>query len=217
MNKILKFAVLVCVLSVANASRGAFFNDFDRPNGNVGNGWSVVTTGTVTSQIVDNEALVAGTAPPNWVRSGISGRLRGTRESPATSRMTMLSVSTSRSAPSIAMPTSRPTAGPGAPWNTPIPSMAIGLQQVGVAHEPAPTPRPNCRAVPTQPDENQRRVGEGGVVTVTLNGKDGGHDHQDPQPHPASGEPSGPFAPVIADAWIDGVRLYEGDYVEPRS
>ncbi len=78
MAKIRGFTVFVCMLSLANAWGTPFKDDFNRPNGNVGNGWTIATTGTVTSQIVDNEVLVAGTTgAADWVRCGISRPVSG--------------------------------------------------------------------------------------------------------------------------------------------
>ena len=72
MNRIRALAVLVCVLSATSAWGVAFFDDFDRPDGAVGNGWSIQTDGTITVEIVDNEVLISGTQGTDWVRSGIS-------------------------------------------------------------------------------------------------------------------------------------------------
>ncbi len=72
MNRIRALAVLVCVLSATSAWGVAFFDDFDRPDGAVGNGWSVQTDGTITVEIVDNEVLISGEQGTDWVRSGIS-------------------------------------------------------------------------------------------------------------------------------------------------
>ena len=72
MGKILSVAVLVLVLSVANAWGAGFGDDFDRPNGAVGNGWSTQTDGTIEVTIVDNEVLIAGQQGTDWVRAGIS-------------------------------------------------------------------------------------------------------------------------------------------------
>jgi hypothetical protein len=72
MGKILRFTILVLALSVANAWGAGFFDDFDRPNGDVENGWATQTDGTITVQIVDNEVLIAGTQETDWVRCGIS-------------------------------------------------------------------------------------------------------------------------------------------------
>jgi len=72
MSKIQNFAVLVCMLSVANAWGAGFMDDFNRPDGDVGNDWTIQTDGTITVQIVDNEVLIAGTQATDWVRCGIS-------------------------------------------------------------------------------------------------------------------------------------------------
>jgi len=72
MGKIQSFTVLVLMFSVANAWGVGFFDDFDRPNGDVGNGWATQTDGTITVQIVDNEVFIAGTQATDWARCGIS-------------------------------------------------------------------------------------------------------------------------------------------------
>ncbi|MEN6578584.1 MAG: carbohydrate binding domain-containing protein [Phycisphaerales bacterium] len=78
MGKIRSFAVLVCVLSVASAWGAPFKDDFDRPNGAVGNGWTILRDGTVDSTIVDNEVVVAGTTSASaWQRCGISRAVVG--------------------------------------------------------------------------------------------------------------------------------------------
>jgi len=60
------------VLSVANAWGAGFLDDFNRPDGEVGNGWSTQTFGTIEVKIVDNEVLIAGQQPSDWWwRSGI--------------------------------------------------------------------------------------------------------------------------------------------------
>jgi hypothetical protein len=60
------------MLSVANVCGAGFFDDFNRSDGDVGNGWATQTDGTITVQIVDNEVLIAGTQATDWVRCGIS-------------------------------------------------------------------------------------------------------------------------------------------------
>jgi len=72
MSKIQSFAVLVCVLSVTNAWGAGFLDDFDRPNGDLGNDWATQTNGTIEVTIVDNEALIAGEQATDWTRSGLS-------------------------------------------------------------------------------------------------------------------------------------------------
>jgi hypothetical protein len=63
--------VTVVMLSVVNA-RGAYFQDnFDRPDGEVGNGWETWTEEDVEIKIVDNEVLIAGQQNHDWWRSGI--------------------------------------------------------------------------------------------------------------------------------------------------
>ncbi len=72
MRKMISVSVLACTLLVGSAWGAGFKDDFDRPNGNVGNGWSTQTDGTITVEIVDNEVLVAGTQGTDWARCGIS-------------------------------------------------------------------------------------------------------------------------------------------------
>jgi hypothetical protein len=64
--------MLVLMLSAANAWGAGFFDDFDRPDGEVENGWAIQEDGTIEVKIVDNEVLIAGTQGTDWVRSGIS-------------------------------------------------------------------------------------------------------------------------------------------------
>ncbi len=72
MCKIQPFAILVLVLLVANTWGAGFFDDFNRPNGDVENGWSTQTDGTIEVKLVDNEVLIAGTQGTDWARCGIS-------------------------------------------------------------------------------------------------------------------------------------------------
>ncbi|MBN2316350.1 MAG: hypothetical protein JXM79_20655 [Sedimentisphaerales bacterium] len=72
MVTIRRLTMLILMFSVANAWGVGFFDDFERPNGEVGNGWSTQADGTITVKIVDNEVLVAGTQGTDWVRCGIS-------------------------------------------------------------------------------------------------------------------------------------------------
>jgi len=72
MRKMISVSVLVCTLLLGSAWGAGFKDDFNRPNGNVGNGWSTQTDGTITVEIVDNEVLIAGTQATDWVRCGIS-------------------------------------------------------------------------------------------------------------------------------------------------
>ncbi len=72
MSKIRKFSVLACLLAAANAWGTPFKDDFNRANGPVGNGWTILTNGGVTSTIVDNEVLIAGTEDvADWNKYGI--------------------------------------------------------------------------------------------------------------------------------------------------
>jgi hypothetical protein len=78
MSKIRSCAVIVCMLSVANVWGAYFKDDFNRANGNVGNGWTAQTDGTIKVQIVNNEVLIAGTESATaWNRSGISRTVSG--------------------------------------------------------------------------------------------------------------------------------------------
>jgi hypothetical protein len=64
--------VIVVMLSVANALGAGFHDDFNRSDGEVGNGWETETYGTIEVKIVDNEVLIAGRQPSDWWwRSGI--------------------------------------------------------------------------------------------------------------------------------------------------
>ncbi|TKJ34967.1 MAG: hypothetical protein CEE38_16025, partial [Planctomycetes bacterium B3_Pla] len=71
MGKIRSSTMLVLMLSAANAWGAGLFDDFDRPDGDVGNGWSTQADGTIEVKIVNNEVLIAGTQGIDWVRSGI--------------------------------------------------------------------------------------------------------------------------------------------------
>ena len=77
MSKRLSLTVLVCVLSAANAWGVPFKDDFNRANGAVGNGWTILTNGAVTSTIVNNEVLVAGTEDVDWAKWGIQRTIVG--------------------------------------------------------------------------------------------------------------------------------------------
>jgi hypothetical protein len=72
MSKIQSFTILVLVLSVANAWGVGFLDDFDRADGNLGNGWATQTDGTIEVLIADNEVLIAGDQGTDWVRCGLS-------------------------------------------------------------------------------------------------------------------------------------------------
>jgi hypothetical protein len=72
MGKIQSFIILVLVLSVANAWGVGFLDNFDRADGDLGNGWSTQTDGTIEVKIVDNEVLIAGDQGTDWVRCGLS-------------------------------------------------------------------------------------------------------------------------------------------------
>ncbi len=77
MGKIQSFTMLVLMLSVANAWGAGFLDDFDRPNGELGNDWATQTNGTIEVKIVDNEVLIAGEQATDWTRSGLSRDAEG--------------------------------------------------------------------------------------------------------------------------------------------
>jgi len=78
MSKLRIIVVLVCLFSAANAWGVPFKDDFNRADGAVGNGWNILTNGTVTVQIKDNEVLVAGTEGGSaWTHSGIYRSVSG--------------------------------------------------------------------------------------------------------------------------------------------
>jgi len=68
---VLSAVVTVLVLSVNDAWGAGFMDDFNRPDGEVGNGWSIWTEEDVEIKIVDNEVLIAGQQVNDWWRSGI--------------------------------------------------------------------------------------------------------------------------------------------------
>ncbi len=72
MNKIQNFTMVVLLLSVTYDWGAGFMDDFNRPDGDVGNGWATQADGTIEVKIVDNEVLIAGEQATDWVRSGIS-------------------------------------------------------------------------------------------------------------------------------------------------
>ncbi|MFB0553900.1 MAG: hypothetical protein ACETWQ_11375 [Phycisphaerae bacterium] len=72
MGKIQSFTMLVLMLSVANAWGAGFRDDFNRPNGDLGNDWATQTNGTIEVKIVDNEVLIEGQQATDWTRSGLS-------------------------------------------------------------------------------------------------------------------------------------------------
>jgi len=72
MRLVLNGFMAFIVLSAANAWGAGFLDDFNRPDGEVGNGWSIETYGTIEIKIVDNEVLIAGQQPSDWWwKSGI--------------------------------------------------------------------------------------------------------------------------------------------------
>jgi len=72
MGKIQNLIMIVLMLSVANAWGEGFRDDFNRPNGDLGNDWATQTDGTIEVKIVDNEVLIAGEQATDWARSGLS-------------------------------------------------------------------------------------------------------------------------------------------------
>jgi len=72
MGKIQIFTMLVLMLWVTNAWGVGFWDDFNRPDGELGNDWSTQTNGTIEVTIVDNEVLIAGQQATDWTRSGLS-------------------------------------------------------------------------------------------------------------------------------------------------
>jgi len=72
MGKIQSFTIIVVMLLAANAWGAGFLDDFNRPNGDLENGWATQTNGTIEVQIVDNEVLIAGEQATDWTRSGLS-------------------------------------------------------------------------------------------------------------------------------------------------
>ncbi len=77
MGKIQSFIMLVLMLSVANAWGAGFRDDFNRPDGDLGNDWATQTNGTIEVKIVDNEVLIEGQQATDWTRSGLSRDAEG--------------------------------------------------------------------------------------------------------------------------------------------
>jgi hypothetical protein len=69
--------VTVIVLAAANALGEGFLDDFNRPDGEVGNGWETWRGGDLDIKIVDNEVLIAGQQSIDWRRSGIYRSVNG--------------------------------------------------------------------------------------------------------------------------------------------
>jgi len=60
-------------LSTMVALGEPFMDDFNRPdNKKIGNDWSTQTDGTITVEIVNQEALISGKQATDWVRCGLS-------------------------------------------------------------------------------------------------------------------------------------------------
>jgi hypothetical protein len=72
MRRIQYFTILILLLSATSAWAVGFLDDFDRPDGDVGNGWATQSDGTIQVKIVGKELLIAGTQGTDWVRCGIS-------------------------------------------------------------------------------------------------------------------------------------------------
>lgn len=73
--RILKVIPIVLVLSLGAmmAWGESFMDDFNRPDSaKIGNDWSTQQDGTITVEIVDQEALISGVQGTDWVRSGLS-------------------------------------------------------------------------------------------------------------------------------------------------
>jgi hypothetical protein len=68
---VLTGALTVIVLSSVNAWGEGFLDNFNRPDGEVGNGWMIWKEGGIESRIVVNEVLIAGQQRGDWKRSGI--------------------------------------------------------------------------------------------------------------------------------------------------
>jgi len=77
MGKIQSFAILVIMLTVSNAWGAGFLDNFNRPDGDVENGWGTQADGTIEVKIVDNEILISGEQGTDWQRSGISRAVEG--------------------------------------------------------------------------------------------------------------------------------------------
>ena len=65
------FGIVTVIMLLVTNARGAYFlDDFDRPDGEVGNGWSTWTNEDIEIKIVGNEVLIAGQQNHDWWRSG---------------------------------------------------------------------------------------------------------------------------------------------------
>jgi hypothetical protein len=66
------FGIVTVIMLLVTNARGAYFlDDFDRPDGEVGNGWSTWTNEDIEIKIVGNEVLIAGQQNHDWWGSGI--------------------------------------------------------------------------------------------------------------------------------------------------
>ena len=72
MGKIQSFTMFVLMLLAANAWGAGFLDDFNRPDGDLGNAWGTQADGTIEVTIVDNEVLISGEQATDWARSGLS-------------------------------------------------------------------------------------------------------------------------------------------------
>ncbi|MCP4261395.1 MAG: hypothetical protein GY774_28420 [Planctomycetes bacterium] len=67
------FSILLCLIPLSSFAQGTgFMDDFNRSNGNLGNGWATQTDGTIQVRIVNNEVLIEGRQATDWARSGFS-------------------------------------------------------------------------------------------------------------------------------------------------
>jgi hypothetical protein len=69
--------VIVIVFSVVNARGELFQDNFNRPDGEVGNGWATDIYGNLDIKIEDNEVLIAGQQSGDWKKSGIYRLVEG--------------------------------------------------------------------------------------------------------------------------------------------
>lgn len=70
--KLMLCGVVTVIMLLAANTRGAYFlDDFDRPDGEVGNGWSIWTEEDVEIKIVNNEVLITGKQVHSWWKSEI--------------------------------------------------------------------------------------------------------------------------------------------------
>jgi len=170
MRTIKELGLLVCLLAAANAQAAPFADDFDRPDGNVGNGWTILRDGTVDSLIVNNEVLVSGTTSASaWVRCGISRVVVGETKFSCDFKnddvfnfhmqITLGNAVWSQAYLEV-------YAWPGGPLQ-----YANSLNGSWPAAGWVAFSGANAQTVAGQYNNLMMELGEGGVVTVTLNGK----------------------------------------------